>query len=389
MTDVRSRTTLRLAAGAVCVALLALPVPAAQAADAARTADDHPATRAALETFQAKAGPGAAVHAGDGTDAWTLSAGTGTVGADRPLQADEHIRAGSQTKTFTAAVILQLADEGEVNLDSPIEDYLPGLVTGNGYDGTRITVRHLLQHTGGVAAFAPDPLINAPAPNPDGTYDPAALVRMGLQLPPVAAPGEDFTYSNTNYLILDLLIEQVTGTPVHTAAMERIVEPLGLTRTVFPAPGDRVLPAPAVNGYHGIRVGGLYVWVPALSFDPSLFGGSGALISTLEDLTAFYRALTAGEVLSPAALEEMRNVQVVNDAGSGYGLGLMRLDLSCGGVAWGHTGGILGYQTATLVTGDGRHASAVTNALFQVNRPDAELRTLLDTALCEDQPQDS
>ncbi|MFB7763321.1 serine hydrolase domain-containing protein [Streptomyces xiamenensis] len=385
MTDVRSRTTLRIAIGAVCAALLTLPAPAAAQSG---LADDHPATRAALEAFQAKAGPGAAVHAGDGDDIWTLSAGTGTFGADRPIQQDEHFRAGSQTKTFVAVVILQLADAGDVDLDAPIEDYLPGLVTGNGYDGTHITVRHLLQHTSGAAAFTPHSLINAPAPNADGTYDPAALVRMGLQLPPVAAPGEDFTYSNTNYLILGMLIERVTGTPVHTAVMDRIVEPLGLTRTAFPAPGDRVLPTPAVSGYHGIRFGGLYVWVPALSYDPSLFSGAGAMTSTLEDLTAFNRALFAGDVLSPAGLEEMRTVRVVNDSGSGYGLGVMRLELSCG-AAWGHTGGVPGYHTATLVTEDGRHASVVTNALFQVNVPEAELRTLLDSALCEDQPQHS
>ncbi|MFD0431886.1 serine hydrolase domain-containing protein [Streptomyces zhihengii] len=95
------------------------------------------------------------MHAGaDGAD-WTLSVGTGTYGADRPIQEDEHFLVGSQTKTFTATVLLQLVDEGRIALDAPVETYLPGLVTGNGHDGTRITVRHLLQHTSGIAAYSP------------------------------------------------------------------------------------------------------------------------------------------------------------------------------------------------------------------------------------------
>ncbi|MFE0641748.1 serine hydrolase domain-containing protein [Streptomyces sp. NPDC058877] len=377
------KAKLSVVTGALCAATLMMSGPAARAAESVE--GDHSATLAALKTFQASAGPGAAVHAGNGDGAWTLSVGTGTVGTNKPIRADEHFRIGSQTKTFTAAVVLQLVDEGKVSLDAPIEDYLPGVVSGKGYDGTRITVRHLLQHTGGLAVYNPYPVVQTPEPNPDGTYDLAASVRKGLSSPPVSAPGAGFTYSNTNYLVLGMLIEKVTQQPVHAAVTGRIIEPLGLNRTVFPAPGNRALPTPAVNGYHGARFGGLYFWSPALAYDPSLYSSAGAIISTLEDLTAFYGALSSGKVVSTASLAEMEKVwEAEPGSGSGVGLGVFKAKLSCDTVAWGHNGGVPGYFTQTMVTKDGRHASVVTNALFQVNTPTRQLWTLLDTALCKD-----
>ncbi|MFE3830434.1 serine hydrolase domain-containing protein [Streptomyces sp. NPDC059092] len=363
--------------GAAVAAFVMLPTAAAHATPA----DEHPATRTALNTLQAAAGPGAAVHAGDGTTSWTLSAGTGTINTTKSIQSDEHFRIGSQTKTFTAATVLQLVDEGRVSLDTDIDTYLPGTVTGNGYDGTRITVRHLLQHTGGIAAY--DPMVSLGLAEPDGTYKLATLVKEGLKRSPVSAPGAGFTYSNTNYLILGMLIEKLTGAPVHKAVTSRIIEPLGLARTVFPAPGNRALPAPAVNGYHGVRIGSFYFWTPVISYDPSVFSSAGAMISTLEDLGTFYQALTAGRVVSAAALEEMEKAPDVT--GGIYGLGVFRTALSCGGEAWGHNGGVAGYHSQTLVTKDGRRASVMTNAFLGTNPPAQQMATVLDTALCEDQ----
>ncbi|MEK8143420.1 serine hydrolase domain-containing protein [Streptomyces sp. M10(2022)] len=191
--------------------MLALPSPAQahepQAAPASnrtqvQAGDDHAATLAALKTFQANAGPGAGVHAGDGTASWTLSAGTGTINTNRPIQATESYRIGSQTKTFTATAVLQLVEEGKVSLESPIEQYLPGVVTGNGHDGNAITVRQLLQHTSQIPVNSPNPQAG-----PDGTYTLAALVKDGLSRPRVSAPGT-FEYSNTNYEILGMLLER-------------------------------------------------------------------------------------------------------------------------------------------------------------------------------------
>ncbi|MFI5530373.1 serine hydrolase domain-containing protein [Kitasatospora sp. NPDC051853] len=375
------QTRKRLAAtvGAAAAAIALLTTTTAHATTAAAAADGHPATLAALRTFQAAAGPGAGVYAGGAAGSWALSAGTGTINTTKPVQPDEHFRAGSQTKTFTAATVLTLVDEGRVALDTGVEAYLPGVVTGNGYDGTRITVRHLLQQTSGIPAY--EPLTAIALVEPDGTYKAATLVREGLKQAPVGAPGATFTYSNTNYLILGMLVERVTGLPVHEAVTRRIIQPLGLTRTVFPAPGNRALPAPAVPGYHGARFGPFFFWSPVIDYDPSIFGAAGAVISTEADLTTFYRALIGGRVVSPAMTAEMERTTPLGSLG--YGFGLFSMPLSCGGLAWGHNGAVPGYYSQTMVTEDGRHASAMTNAHFTTNTPQQQLFTLIDTALCE------
>ncbi|MEU8602893.1 serine hydrolase domain-containing protein [Streptomyces parvulus] len=381
MTTPRNLARLSAVAGAVCAMTMTLTAYSGTSYAEVR-AEKHPATLAALRTLQAAAGPGAAVHAGADGDDWTLSAGTGTYGADRPIRRDEHFLIGSQTKTFTATAVLQLVDEGKVALDTPIDTYLPGVVTGNGYDGTRITVRHLLRHTSGIAPYSPgmplDPVTVQPPRNADGTYTPREVVRTALSLDPLSAPGAKATYSNTNYVILGMLLEAVTGAPARAAVQSRVIEPLGLTRTFFPAPGDRALPSPAVTGYHGARLGGIYVWTRAQIVEPSLYGSAGAMVSTLEDLTAFYEALLGGELVSPGSLAEMKDT-----AQTGSGLGLFPTRLSCGVTAWGHNGMMPGHHSYTLVAEDGRHASAMTNAAFQFGTPHAQMTKVLDTAVCE------
>lgn len=359
------------AVGSAAIATaLALPVSAQAQSD-----DDHAVTQTALNALVAEAGPGAGVYAGDSTGSWNLTAGTGTAGAARPIQPTDHFRVGSQTKTFTAAVVLQLVDEGKVSLDAPIEQYLPGVVDGNGYDGTTITVRELLQHTSGI------PTNNSPKPQAgsDGSYSLAALVSDGLSHAPASAPGTTWAYSNTNYEILGMLIEQVTGASVAEAITSRIIQPLGLTQTTFPAGGDRSLPAPYVHGYSGGRLGPFFYWSDITAqLEPSLYASAGAMISTLQDLTTFDQALISGKVVSPASLAEMETT-VPSYPGWNYGLGLSDFPLSCGGVAWGHSGEVPGYTSMTVVAPDGRHVSAVTNK--QGDFP--KLRDVLDSALCD------
>ncbi|WP_434591441.1 serine hydrolase domain-containing protein [Streptomyces sp. A5-4] len=340
-----------------------------------RPAHDRAAIRTALNAYQAETGPGAGLYAGDSSGAWTVTAGTGTVDACRPVRSTDHVRIGGQTKTFTAAVVLQLVDERRVVLDSPVGRYLPGVIDGNGHKGDVITVRQLLQHTSGAAVQEHPPF---PEAGRDGGYTLAALVRAGLSRPPVSAPGGAFQYSHTNYAILGMLIERVTGVSAAAAITGRIIEPLGLTRTAFPAAGDRSVPAPAVQGYIGARLGTSFFWTDVLtSVEPSLLGTAGAMISTQRDVTAFYRALLAGGVVSHAALAEMQRAIPVGPLTS-YGLGLTGFTLSCGATAWGHGGCLAGHLTTTMVTADGRHASTVTNAA--IDSP--KLMHVIDAALC-------
>ncbi|WP_376770712.1 serine hydrolase domain-containing protein [Lentzea indica] len=343
----------------VCAIMLFSAAPA--------KADD--AVRTVLDQYLAQAGPGVAVHYRAGT----LSAGTAKIHEQRALSSLDHFRIGSQTKTFTAVVVLQLVDEGRVELDAPISRYLPGVVTGN-YNGDVITVRQLLQHTSGMVNYVRDARAN-----PDGTYTLAELVRSAMDEPAQSAPGAAQHYSNVGFLVLGMLIERLTGKQAGDAITERIISPLGLTRTKFPAPGNRALPAPFLPGYLGGRLGPIFFWTEVTTaIELSFWSTAGAMSSTLDDLQRFYRALINGQVVSPAALAEMK--QTWGQSGT-YGLALVKLPLTCGGVAWGHNGALpTGHHSFTLVTEDGRFASVVTNT----NRMDSKPSSfdVADKALC-------
>ncbi|MBN9743966.1 serine hydrolase [Amycolatopsis sp. A1MSW2902] len=375
------------------VSILASAAVAVALAAPASAADAHADTQTVLNGYQAHAGPGAAVYAGNASGSWHLSTGSATItGAARPLGPDEHFRIASQTKTFTAAVVLQLVDEGKVALDAPIERYLPGLVDGNGYDGNRITVRQLLQHTAGIPA--PDVVAWAQKAaglvKPDGSIGLHDLVQVGLRnFPPASAPGTSVLYSNLGYLINGLLIEQVTGMSVGDAITTRVIDRLGLAQTSFPRAGDRSLPAPYLPGYRGVRAGPFFFWTettsaPVIS-EPSIESSAGAIVSTLTDMSKFYRALLDGKVVSPAALAEMRRtiqVPVHDPAYVGLGLGLQAITLSCGGEAWFHNGlAASGYTSWTAATDDGRYASMMTNAWEETSIRPSPL-DVIDSALC-------
>jgi D-alanyl-D-alanine carboxypeptidase len=329
----------RLAA-LVCAFLL-IGVAPAKADDAVQTV---------LGQYQAQAGPGAAVHFTGGT----RSAGTAKIHEQRAITAADHFRIGSQTKTFTAVVVLQLVDEGRVRLDAPISTYLPGVVSGN-YNGDVITVRQLLHHPSGLVNYVRDARAN-----PDGTYTLAELVRSAMDEPAQSAPGAAQNYSNVGFLVLGMLIERLTGKQAGDAITERIISPLGLTHTAFPAPGHRALPTPFLPGYLGGRLGPVFFWTEATTaIELSFWSTAGAMSSTLDDLQRFYRALIGGRLVSPAALAEMKTTWGQNGT---YGLALVKLPLTCGGVAWGHNGALpTGHHSFTLVTEDGRFASVVTN----------------------------
>lgn len=342
----------------------------------AQAVEDHAATQALLDRYLTHAGPGAAVYAGDGTGSWTVHSGTASTRQNRPITPQDHFRVASQTKTFTAVVVLQLVDEGLVDLDAPIERYLPGVVAGNGHDGNTITVRQLLQHTSGLPRDPVNPRAEA-----DGTYTLAELVRSGLTQPPQFPPGTGFGYSNVNYQVLGMLVERLTGGTAAAAITTRIIEPLGLTETRFPAPGDRSLAAPYLPGYIGGRLGPLFFWLDrTTSLELSLISTAGAMESTMTDLVRFERALADGDLVSDASLAQMR---ALVPESPDYGLGLMQLDLSCGGEAWGHAGDLTtGHSSFTVVTDDGRYAALVTNTIV-TSAAEPTRDAVLDSALCE------
>ncbi|MFF3203114.1 serine hydrolase domain-containing protein [Streptomyces sp. NPDC002962] len=260
--------------------------------------------------------------------------GTRYAEAGPDISRSDHFRAGSITKTFLATVVLQLAAEHRLSLSDTVESHLPGLVRGAGNDGRALTLRSLLTHTSGLYDFTRDtegavPLLPLQAVRIAVTHPPADLGR--------------FAYSNTNYVLLGLVVEQVTGRSYATEAERRIIAPLRLTGTSFP--GSRTsLPSPHGHAYDldGTEV---------TELDPRVAGAAGELVTTLTDLDRFYAALLGGELLPPRRLREMLDTRTAHGS---YGMGLFPAKLPCGVTVWGHNGRISGSYVRTAATVDGR-----------------------------------
>lgn len=291
-----------------------------------------------------------------------VSVGKGNLESDAEPAVDGEVRVGSNTKMYVATIVLQLVEEGTVELDKPIDIYLPGLVTGDGVLGTHITVRQLLQHTSGLPEYATE--IASDAFGAQYTYfAPRDLLSAALEKTAVFPPGERWEYSNTNYLVLGLLIEHLTSRTLHEQIDERIIEPLGLTHTYLPVPGERTMRGEHPLSYHRDNEGELR---DITEMDPSFAWAAGAMVASPSDLNRFMQALVTGELLSGASLDAMKGSVSAGDAlwpGAQYGLGLQGFPLSCGGVAWGHGGDIPGTQTRNAVGPDGTAVTLVVTAL--------------------------
>ncbi|MUK01269.1 serine hydrolase [Vibrio cholerae] len=346
------------------------PVHAAAAAPAAAAAapEQHagPDTALIQEQLQKLVDAGypsasAAVTGPDGGTI-TLAAGTGNLATGEPAPADGEVRIASNTKMFVSTVILQLVEEGALALDEPVETYLPGLVTGQGIDGAAITVRHLLQHTSGLPEYADQ--VAADAFGAQHTYiSPRDMLDIALEKPAVFVPGGTWEYSNTNYLVLGLVIERITERPLYEEIEHRIIDPLQLTNTYLPVPGEQELRGVHPLGYHIDDAGDLS---DITTMDPSFAWAAGAMVSTPSELNTFMKALLDGGLVSEASLAEMQTTVPAGDElwpEATYGLGLQSYPLSGGGTAWGHGGDIPGTQTRNAVGPDGTAVTIAVAAL--------------------------
>ncbi|CQR64060.1 serine hydrolase domain-containing protein [Streptomyces leeuwenhoekii] len=362
----RVRTALAAAtAAALTAALTASLAGTATAAPAAR--DGHDATRRALRAAVADGVPGATATVRDGRGTWTATAGVGDLETGEPRSARDRYRVGSITKTFVATVLLQLEAEGRLSLDDTVDEWLPGMVRGNGHDGSRITLRHLLNHTSGVYNYTADEEFARTHFLADGflrhrydTVPPERLVAVAMSHRPDFAPGASWKYSNTNYVLAGLVVEEATGRPWGEEVRRRIIAPLHLRATSVP--GTRVtVPAPSGRAYSKLAPTAEGPSYDVTELNPSIATAAGEMISDSADLTRFYSALLRGRLLPPAQLAEMTATVRTDesDESDRYGLGLMKRELDCGVTVWGHGGGIHGSSSEAVTTGDGRHALAL------------------------------
>ncbi|WP_319039460.1 serine hydrolase domain-containing protein [Kribbella solani] len=264
------------------------------------------------------------------------------------------------------------------------------MVQGNGYDGRRISIRQLLQHTAGIYDGNFPSIENARQyyERRFTIHTEDEIVRAGLSHPPEFEPGKGWSYSNTGYDLVGLVIKAVTGRPWYGEVDRRIVRPLGLRDTYFPGTDPRIA-RPYAHGYTRFTPTEYTDTTDLIDAD-----ASGGYISTLKDLDTIVRAVFDGRLLRPAQLRELkRTVQTDGSPdpfwrNARYGLGVFSRDLSCGGTVWIPSGDQIGYRTRTGVTADGRH-SVVVSMSSQLNdslaagiaQENATTR-LIDNALC-------
>jgi D-alanyl-D-alanine carboxypeptidase len=265
-----------------------------------------------------------------------LTAGWADPATRQPMTPKHHYRVGSTTKTFTAVVALQLVAEGQLGLGDTMADCLPQLAIPN---GDRLTVEQLLRMRSGLFDFEDDPSLLGDLDAHLRPHSLEEVVRLGIQGPPLFAPGERYGYCNTNFCVLEMVIQHVTGRTLGQELQDRVFAPLGLDDTSYPPEADLTLPDPYIWGYEQTAAG----WREC---SQQFFGrGDGALVSTAVDLAVFFRALLVERRLLPEGLLDQMMSVLPDDppAAKSYGLGLIADPMPCGAV-WGHSGMGFGYR---------------------------------------------
>lgn len=347
----------------VVAALAVFPVASSAAAD-----QGHSAAQDAMDALVQQDGvPGVLGQARDGGGVWQGSSGSSDRETHRSPMSRDKFRIGSLTKPFIAAVMLQLEAEGKVDLDAPVERWLPGTVRGGGQDGRLVTVRQLLGHTSGLYDFTADPRMQRDYFGPRfaahryDSHDAGSLVRTAMAHRRTFEPGTGWGYSNTNYVLAGMVVEKATGRSYAHEVERRIIRPLKLRDTSLPGTSPAI-PEPHGRAYSTLSTAGSAGRAhDVTTLDPSLAGASGEMISSTGDLVRFMRALLGGHVLPARQLGEMKST-VPAEGGERYGLGLTRYRLSCGTTVWGHEGSIQGSRSTAVTTADGSHTAA-----FNVN----------------------
>lgn len=267
--------------------------------------------------------------------------GLASVASQRPMTADAAFRVASNTKTFIAALMLILQEQGLLNLDDLVADYLPDISAQLLY-GNQITLRQLLNHSSGIVNFSDNrrDLRFFLLENNSRFWQPRDVIAHALSQSPntLFAPGYGWEYSNTNYLLAGLVIETITGQPVASQIHRYILDPLEMTQTYF-ADAERPTVSLIDNHTNFDESGG------AFYYNVTSFWTAAAMISTAPDMLKFTRALYGNQLFSSSnSLRQMLDfVDTGSRDGRGYGLGVDRF--SAEPLVYGHTGVLPGFLT--------------------------------------------
>lgn len=334
---------------AVCVGNSALSASTAQTVEAT-----EPALRRLLAGLVKKGAPSAVVFVGTTKGIAVHALGSAAARKGRPVETDQVWRIASVTKMVTAVVTLQLVREGRLALNDPLAKHLPAAVP----DADRITIRHLLNHTSGIADYlaVPGSLMQEPTSKlvkrllEPRTYE--ASLELANRHSASSEPGLLHEYSNTNYLLLGRIIERVAGRSYARVVSERVIEPLGLRKTGFPA-ADGAIPSPHLKAFlpsDARRRGpGARPRVHDVTQHTFFLGADGGLYSSGPDLIRLLDAIWRGPLLTdPERRLLIEDMQEDHDGQYRYGLGVAAFPTRCGELVYGHEGHDLGSFTMAL-----------------------------------------
>jgi D-alanyl-D-alanine carboxypeptidase len=250
-----------------------------------------------------------------------------------PLTPADHFRIGSNTKTFVVSVILQLIAEGKLSLDDPVSRFSLGVAIPN---GSNITVRELCNMRSGLfEAFATPQFAALNMIVPEG-FDPRTLVGWAVKQKPYFAPGKGYHYSNTNYLLLGLIIENLTNDTVGNEIRKRLIVPFGLTQTTYPQ--TEAMPQPWARGY---GLDARRNWVDVSNTIPVAFMGSaGEMISDMADIKRWIKLYATAKTGGPPGYTPQSECKQFL-GNTDFGLGI-----NCSAGWYGYTGALPGYNTA-------------------------------------------
>ena len=322
--------------------------------------------QSALEQAVAAGIPGIALEIQGRKGSEFLTAGTASLANERLLTPEDSFRIASITKAFTAAVVMELVEEGALSLDDTVDQWVPGLLA----EGDSITVRHLLGHTSGLADYTKDDeFIEAFVAGEE--LPPERIVSFVSSEPLAFEPGSTYEYSDTDNNVLGMIVEAVAGRSYEQELSSRVLDPMELQATVLPNSPE--MPDPHADGYEydPESEGAEEPENVTTALDPSAAGASGALISTPSDLSRFFGGLLGGELIGEGTLEQMKETLAGEGSPSGpgtkrAGLGIFSYELPCGEV-WGHTGQFPGYQAFGAATPDGSGALAMMANATQIS----------------------
>jgi D-alanyl-D-alanine carboxypeptidase len=267
----------------------------------------------------------------------TLVTGVGdsNIAPQTPMAPDDKFRIGSNTKTFVITVLLQLVDEKKLSLDDPLSKFDVGVKVPN---SENITVRQLCQMRSGLLDAYHTPQMDKLDITVKTTFTPQQMIAFSAANPPLFPPGTKWNYSNTNYLLLGLIVEAVTHQKIQDEIRTRLIVPLGLHNTSFPTENPN-MPLPFTHGY-GFDKNKNWEDV-TLTYSPRLTWAAGVMISDLGDMKKWVKAYVTGTTNSAETQKQRLDCLPIGEHGLSFGLGI-----GCSGGWYGYTGGIAGYNTA-------------------------------------------